>query len=200
MNNVGILLSGGVDSIALAYWKRPAYAFTLNYGQAPATAELRASAAICKALDIEHHIISVDCSSVGSGDLLNRRAIADSPSPEWWPYRNQLLVTLAAMRAISFGIQSLMVASVKSDGFHKDGTGKFYQLLSALMEFQEGGIAITCPAVELTSAELVRIAQVPDSILHWAHSCHKSNIPCGNCRGCNKYRQVMFELKDFDNG
>lgn len=191
----GILLSGGVDSIALAYWKRPACAFTLDYGQAPARAELKASTAICKTLGIDHHIITVDCSSVGSGDLLNRQAIADSPSSEWWPYRNQLLVTLAAMRAISLDVKILMVASVKSDGFHKDGTAGFYQLLSTLMKFQEGGIAISCPAVELTSAELVKISEVPDSILHWAHSCHKSNVPCGNCRGCNKYRKVMFELK-----
>ncbi|WP_113663996.1 7-cyano-7-deazaguanine synthase [Pedobacter nanyangensis] len=191
----GILLSGGIDSIALAYWKRPKFAFTLDYGQTPSLAELRASSEICKALGIEHQIINVDCSSVGSGDLLNTDAIDVSPSTEWWPYRNQLLVTLAAMRAISLGVKNLMVASVKSDGFHKDGTSTFYNLLNEVMSYQEGNINVTCPAIDLTSAELVKISAVPDSLLFWAHSCHKSNTPCGNCRGCNKYRQVMYELK-----
>lgn len=193
--NKGILLSGGIDSIALAYWKRPRHAFTLDYGQLPALAELQASMEVCRTLGIEHHVINVDCSSVGSGDLLNRDTVSHSPSSEWWPYRNQLLVTLAAMRAISLGVTDLMVASVKSDGFHKDGTLEFYQKLNDLLSYQEGSIQVSSPAISLTSAELVRAARVPDELLHWAHSCHKANLPCGTCRGCNKYRQVMFELK-----
>jgi len=33
-----ILLSGGLDSIALAYWLRPQIAVTIDYGQRPARA------------------------------------------------------------------------------------------------------------------------------------------------------------------
>ncbi|VTP87306.1 7-cyano-7-deazaguanine synthase [Sphingobacterium daejeonense] len=193
--STGILLSGGIDSIALAYLKRPKYAFTINYGQIPAEAEFLASAAICNELNIIHHRINIDCSSLGSGDLLDQDSIEDSPSSEWWPYRNQLLVTLAVMKAISLGVKELMVGSVKSDGFHKDGTEKFYQLLNDLSSYQEGGVSITSPAIHYTSAELVRASNVPDNLLLWAHSCHKSNSPCGNCRGCNKYLQVMYEIK-----
>ncbi len=36
------------------------------------------------------------------------------------------------------------------------------------------------------------------SLLKLAHSCHKSNIPCGNCRGCNKYHQTLTELYKSD--
>ncbi|MGB3107767.1 7-cyano-7-deazaguanine synthase [Sphingobacterium siyangense] len=192
--NKGILLSGGIDSIALAYLIKPKHAFTIDYGQLPALAEIRSSAAVCIALNIQHHIISVDCSSLGSGDLLNQNAISNSPSPEWWPYRNQLLITLAAMKAISLNVSELMLASVKSDGFHKDGTQDFYTLIDKVMHYQEGGLRITCPAVEMTSSELVKSSKVPDNLLHWAHSCHKSNTPCGQCRGCNKYLQVMYEI------
>lgn len=195
MNKAAILLSGGIDSIALAYWKRPEIAITVNYGQAPADKEIRTSATIAKTLGIQHYVVEVDCSGLGSGDLINKTALSVSPSSEWWPYRNQLLVTLACMKGISLGIDELMLASVKSDGFHKDGTEKFYQLMSQLMIYQEGNIQISCPAITLTSVELVKLSGVPDSLLNWAHSCHKSNIPCGSCRGCNKYRQVMYELQ-----
>lgn len=190
-----ILLSGGIDSIALAYWKRPDIAITVNYGQAPARTEIRISAIIAKALNIPHHVIEADCSKLGSGDLINQSALTVSPSSEWWPYRNQLLVTLASMKGITFGISELMIASVKSDGFHKDGTSEFYELINKLMVYQEGNIQVTCPAILFTSVELIKLSGVPRSILNWAHSCHKSNTPCGTCRGCNKYRQVMNELQ-----
>lgn len=195
MPKTAILLSGGIDSIALAYWKKPDIAITVNYGQAPAETEIRTSATVANALNIPHYIVAADCSKLGSGDLLNQKALSVSPSSEWWPYRNQLLVTLACMKGIGLGIGELMLASVKSDGFHKDGTAQFYQLMSQLMEFQEANIRVTCPAIEMTSVELVQQSGVPDSLLHWAHSCHKSKIPCGNCRGCNKYREVMYELQ-----
>ncbi len=39
MSKTAILLSGGMDSIALAYWKRPELAITINYGQKPFLAE-----------------------------------------------------------------------------------------------------------------------------------------------------------------
>lgn len=191
----GILLSGGIDSIALAYWKKPETAITLNYGQAPANTEIRVAATVAAALGITHHVLNIDCSSLGSGDLLNRNALDVSPSSEWWPYRNQLLVTLGAMKAIGLGLTELMVASVQSDGFHKDGTAEFYRLLNNVVSYQEGGLQITCPAIEMSTVELVKRSQIPNSLLYWAHSCHKANIPCGNCRGCNKYRQVMEELQ-----
>lgn len=190
----GILLSGGMDSIALLYWKRPEMAFTIDYGQKPAEAEIRASAKVAQALTIPHHIISVDCSKLGSGDLSDSASLSLSPSSEWWPYRNQLLVTLACMKGITYGMTELIVGSVKTDGFHADGTSGFYERLDSLLSYQEGNISITCPAIELTSVELIKQSQIPASLLLWAHSCHTANSPCGHCRGCYKYIDVINEL------
>lgn len=189
-----ILLSGGMDSISLAYWKRPEIALTINYGQAAADTEIEMSSIIAKELGIAHHIVSVDCSSLGSGDLINGKAIEESPSSEWWPYRNQLLITLACMRGIGLGVKELMLGTVKSDGFHKDGTASFFQLISNLMEYQEGDIKISCPSIDLSTVELIEKSAIPKSLLHWAHSCHTSNTPCGKCRGCNKYIQTLTQL------
>lgn len=189
-----ILLSGGMDSIALAYWKRPDIAFTIDYGQTPAEAEIRASKIVAEILDIEHIVIRIDCKSLGSGDLINEEPIDSSPSSEWWPYRNQLLVTLATMKGISLNINELMLASVKSDGFHKDGTVEFYKLMDNLVSYQEGLINITCPSIGLTTVELINESKIPKEILFWAFSCHKSTIACGNCRGCNKYYNTVHEL------
>lgn len=191
-----ILLSGGLDSIALAYWKRPQFAFTINYGQGPALAEIQASRITCEVLNIKHVIIDVDCSELGSGDLLKKNAIDIAPSSEWWPYRNQLLVTFASMKAISLGIEELMVGSVLSDKFHKDGTAGFYSLLNNLISYQEGGINITAPAIAFSSVDLIVKSGITSDILFNAHSCHKGNIPCSHCRGCYKYIEVIQQLSN----
>ncbi|WP_440506100.1 7-cyano-7-deazaguanine synthase [Serratia nevei] len=60
-----LLLSGGMDSIAIAWWKRPDIALTLDYGQYAAEAEIRAASVTCKSLGIDHHIIRIDCRSLG---------------------------------------------------------------------------------------------------------------------------------------
>lgn len=189
-----LLLSGGMDSLSLAWWKRPDVAFTVDYGQLAAEAEIGASATICKLLEIPHHIIRVNCCSLGSGDMAGAEANFYAPATDWWPYRNQLLITLAAMRAIECGVNRLWIGTVRSDGSHKDGTKEFIDAMAHLMVCQEGCLVVEAPAIEMSTTELVRQSGIPSGYLAWAHSCHKANVSCGNCRGCNKYFEVFDEL------
>lgn len=105
-----------------------------------------------------------------------------------------MLVTLAAMKAISFGVTHLWLGTVKSDGFHRDGSPEFMAAISHLLAIQEGGMVVEAPAIEMDTAELVRASGIPAGYLAWAHSCHKADVPCGNCRGCNKYFAVFDEV------
>ena len=191
----GLLLSGGMDSIAIAWWKRPHWAVTIDYGQKVAAAEKLSATQVCKVLGIEHEIVTADCSALGSGDMAHAAPDALATASDWWPYRNQLLITLASMRAISREVQTLYIGTVKSDGeSHRDGTPEFVSYMDRLMAYQEGGIRVVAPAIDYTTAELVRMAAVPSGLLAWAHSCHKAEIACGNCRGCNKYLETFAEL------
>ena len=190
----GILLSGGIDSISLAWWKKPEVAYTIDYGHRSANGEVRAAGAICSIMNMTHRVIQVDFSSLGSGDLAGREPNTLAPASEWWPFRNQLLLTIVAMAAVQDGTDRLLFGTVKTDAFHKDGTSEFFQLIGNLVAFQEGNIVIEAPALSMTSAELVRISGIKSSTLSWAHSCHKSEFACGNCRGCEKHRLVMKEL------
>lgn len=193
-NKRAILLSGGMDSIALAYWLKPEIAITLDYGQRAAIAEIAAATRVSVALSMENHVIKVDCSSLGSGDLLGKEPLKDAPITEWWPYRNQMLVTLALMKAIQLDVCELMVGSVKTDAQHSDGTREFYDKLSELVVIQEGGIRVTAPAIDMTTVELVKKSGIPENLLMYAHSCHTSNTPCGKCHGCMKYMYVKNQL------
>lgn len=190
----GLLLSGGMDSLALAFWKKPHIAFTVDYGQLPSQGEIRAAQAITQALGIEHLVIQHDYSALGSGDLVGTVPNEYAPASDWWPYRNQLLITLVAAKAISVGVGELMVGTVRTDAIHSDGTAAFVEAMDRLLSLQEGRMRIIAPAIELSCAELVRTSRVPMGLLAWAHSCHVSEFACGQCRGCNKHREAMREL------
>ena len=113
-------------------------------------------------------------------------------TPEWWPFRNQLLATVAAMALVGEGVEEIWIGSVAGDGVHGDGKLSFVDKLNDLLELQEGGIRFRAPAIHLTSEALLKLAKVPRSILGWTFSCHVSRHPCGRCRGCIKHEEVMI--------
>lgn len=189
-----LLLSGGMDSIAIAYWKQPDFAFTIDYGQLAASREIDASKQICDEIGIKHHILNIDLKSLGSGDLLGVSADKHAPASDWWPYRNQILITLAAMYGIKLGVNEILIGSVKSDEYHIDGSKAFIDSMNHLLSLQEGHMKLSAPAIDMTTVELILTHNIPIELLGWAYSCHKGNHTCRQCRGCYKYFNVWNEL------
>jgi 7-cyano-7-deazaguanine synthase len=189
-----LLLSGGMDSTAIAYWLRPEVAVTVDYGQRPAAGEIRAAQAVTNALGIEHHIIAANLSSLGTGDMAGSQPLTVAPVSEWWPYRNQMLVTLAAMKVIGLDVKRLLIGALRTDGHHVDGRPEFVEALSQLLKMQEGGLILEAPAIGMSAAELVRTSRIPMDLLAAAHSCHVGEYACGLCRGCRKHYETMKEL------
>ena len=190
-----LLLSGGMDSTAIAYWRRPDVAVTIDYGQVPAEAEKLASSAVADELGIEHVLLDFSTLSVlGSGDLAGRPKLSVAPKSEWWPYRNQLLVTLAAASLLPLGVETLLIGTLGTDGHHADGKAEFVARLSALLEMQEGNMRLEAPAIDLNAPDLIRTCGIPLELLAWAHSCHRSNVACGDCSGCNKHYRTLETL------
>jgi 7-cyano-7-deazaguanine synthase len=186
-----LLLSGGIESSALAAWLRPPLVLSIDYGQVPANGELWAASQVCATLGLQHHTLAVDSSAVGSGLLAGRGQAEHAPVAEWWPYRNQLLVTLAGAWGISRGASEIVVGSIAGDGRHVDGTAAFYEQMDAIMALQEGGLRVTAPAIAMSSVELIAASGVSDAVLGWTHSCHVANVACGACPGCVKRHDVL---------
>lgn len=186
-----LLLSGGIDSIAIAAWLRPAHCLTIDYGQIPAAAEIAAASSACLALGLAHEVLRASVTQLGAGVLAGRPPSTVSPNPEFWPFRNQFLVTLAAMVAIRRHSARVLIGTVASDKRHADGTEDFLLRLNALLQMQEGGVTLEAPAIKLNSLALVQESGVDLRILAWAHSCHGSNLACGHCPGCTKHSEVM---------
>jgi 7-cyano-7-deazaguanine synthase len=190
-----ILLSGGVDSAALAVACRPAAGLFVDYGQRPAPAERRAAKIVAKNLGLELSELTLDLRSVGAGLLLREKPPVHAPSPEWWPYRNQLLVTLAAALAFRLSLTRVIIGTVAGDrARHADGAPAFYLALDTLLRLQEGGVTVAAPALDETTEHLVLRSGISEELLAWTVSCHRSELPCGDCPGCWKRARVMSAL------
>lgn len=194
----GILLSGGMDSTALAYSEQPDLAIFIDYGQIPAKAERNSARRICVDLNIKFHEINVDCSALGAGDLVGTSSSEIGRFSDWWPYRNQLLITMAAMKAIKLGCSELMIGLVAGDDEYRDGSEEFIRLMNQLVSYQEGELKISAPVITKSIDELIISASVPSHLLAKTHSCHKANLPCFSCRGCGKQQAVFDKLKTLE--
>ena len=188
-----LLLSGGVDSASIAAWLQPDHCLGIDYGQAAADAEQRSASAIAAHLQLPFTHIRVDASAIGGG-LMSAHPSKSGATPEWWPYRNQLLITLAAAWAIAQGYDEVLAGTVAGDGDrHADGRPEFYAAMAAVLQTQEGGLGVSAPAIHLTTPELINTSGVDDATLGWTHSCHVSNAPCARCPGCMKRAEVLSQ-------
>jgi 7-cyano-7-deazaguanine synthase len=194
MNRSALLLSGGMDSIALAWGYRPELAITIDYGQRAANGEIRAAAAVCEEISIPHRILHINCSAIGSGDMAGIGAASNAPVSEWWPYRNQLLITFAAALVVDLSLDSILFGTVCSDVSHADGRSEFFEHINRLLLQQEGGVSVDVPGINHSTVSLCQTFGVPYELLSYSHSCHVAEYACGTCRGCTKHRVSMREL------
>ena len=171
-----LLLSGGVDSIAIASWLRPTVSLTINYGQRAAAAEIQASSQVCKELGLAHEVVEVNIAAMGSGRMAGESHSPHSTHEEFWPFRNQFLVTIAGMAAMRHKCDTVLIGTVATDCRHIDGSPEFLATIGTLMQMQEGGIALSAPASRMTTEELVKQSNVSSGVLGWAHSCHSSSL------------------------
>ncbi|MBB2924119.1 7-cyano-7-deazaguanine synthase [Cellulomonas cellasea] len=190
-----LLLSGGLDSTALAAMVRPEHCLGIDYGQVAADAEHRAAREVARELDLPFVHLNMPASALAAG-LMSRDADTTSAvgvtAPEWWPFRNQLLITIAAAWGVTRGFHEVLLGTVASDGTrHADGTAEFRIAIDQLLSLQEGGMHVSAPASGLTTDELLTRSQVPEHVLAWTHSCHRANLPCANCPGCVKRSESL---------
>jgi 7-cyano-7-deazaguanine synthase len=180
-----LLFSGGLDSTALAYALRPDGLLFIDYGQIAAGGELAAATQIAHQLEIPIETREINCRSLGAGDMVGNTPI--SPNiPEFWPFRNQLLVTVAAMAYYKIAPLQILIGTVKSDSVHTDGRPEFIHKMNELLGCQ-ADIKVSAPAHEMETSALLEFSHVPLSILSWAFSCHRGTVACGQCRGCTKH-------------
>jgi 7-cyano-7-deazaguanine synthase len=192
-----LLLSGGLDSAVLAAAIRPSACLFVDYGQRPASSESEAARFVSDYLAIDFESTKVDLSHYGSGLLVGSSQPEGSPSEEWFPYRNQFLVTIASAMAIKMKLGSVALGVVGGDGSrHVDGTecGDFVATLDCLLAMQESGVRLIAPHLDRSPSEVLAESTLPANVLLRTHSCHVGDLACGQCPGCLRRIELLRGL------
>jgi len=187
-----LLFSGGIDSTCLAWMERPDRLAFIDYGQIPAKGELRACRAVAEELGLRLDVHSADLRAFGGGTMAGLAGQPDAP-PEFWPFRNQMLITLAAMVYASQGVTEILVGTVRSDRQHPDGRARFVRAMNKVLQSQSA-IEVLAPAAKEQTLAVARRSGAPASLLGWTFSCHTGEWACGQCRGCQKHAEVKRKL------
>ncbi len=199
-----VLLSGGMDSLAAAgVARRDGFDLALvhfNYGQRTEEAELRAFTRLADYLEVpatRRLVVHTNFFSlVGSSALTDRsiavpRADLDSTVIPFTyvPFRNAVLLSMAVGWAETLRARAVYYGAVSQDSSgYPDCRPEFVEAFNALVERGTrpgGGIAVRAPLVELTKAQIVRLASDLQLPLALTWSCYARNDrACGVCDSC----------------
>jgi len=180
-----LLFSGGIESTCLACSWRPDVCFTVDYGQVSAPGELAASRLIARYLHLEHEVARINLNEFGAGLLSGRGRTGPKNAPEFWPFRNQMLITLTAMRFSRIPNVHICIGTVLTDRRHPDGTSLFLRSMKRLLQVQRDDFVLEYPAARNLTQSLIEQSRA-DDILGFTFSCHTGPITCGRCPGCRK--------------
>jgi 7-cyano-7-deazaguanine synthase len=186
-----LLFSGGLDSTCLAKIEQPDLLLTVDYGQLQAKGEIEASGRIADGLGLPHKVITAQPSDCGQGLMAGKLHSSNKFPPEWWPFRNQYLLTVAAMHLENGALNEILIGTVSTDSLQSDGSQKFLDLFNDLLLAQRSYISVRAPAIKLTSQRLFEMAKLEAAISGWIFSCHTSHLACGRCRGCSKSSEIL---------
>jgi 7-cyano-7-deazaguanine synthase in queuosine biosynthesis/nucleoside 2-deoxyribosyltransferase len=190
-----LLLSGGLDSSAIAAIEKPNRLLFVDYGQMSGSAERAAARAIATHLALPLDELEIDLTTVGAGMLVDSPPSIQETAPEWFPYRNQHLATIAASHALKCGLKSVILGLVAGDGSrHVDGRPSFVSMLDGLISQQEGGVRLVAPHIRTDPVELIAGCGLPEAIVRQTYSCHTANEACDICPGCIRRQGILSQV------
>ena len=203
---VVVLVSGGVDSVTALYHAAHegpvAAGLSFHYGSKHNDRELPLAAEHCCRLGVRHEIIALDfMNRLFKSDLLKSGGpiprVAYEPASMQRtvvPFRNGILLSIAAGFAESVGAQGLVIAAHTGDhAIYPDCREAFMTAMhEAIRLGTYAGIEVLRPFITLTKADIVRrgLELGVDFARTW--SCYEGGArPCGQCGTCVERREAF---------
>ena len=213
-----VLLSGGLDSATAAAWAKAEgyelHALSFDYGQRHRR-ELASARKVAKALGArDHKVLKVPLGALGGSALTDRRiavpkagtSIGARIPATYVPARNTVFLALALADAEVVGAEAIVIGANALDySGYPDCRPEYLEAFERMANLAtkagvEGRrLRLLAPLVELSKADIVRLAGQLGAPLHLTWSCYRGGAkPCGTCESC-VLRRKGFEqagLKD----
>lgn len=199
-----LILSGGMDSVSLLHdmADRIALAVNFNYGSNHNGREAEMARYNCTLLGIE--LIEIDLAFIGkyfrSSLLEGADAIPDGEYDEGnihstvVPFRNGIMLSIAAGLAESRGLRNVMMANHGGDHtIYPDCRPGFVSAMDkAISEGTYENIHLVAPYTNLTKSDIARRGAEAGVDFSKTYSCYRGGrYHCGTCATCRE-RQAAF--------
>lgn len=202
-----VLLSGGMDSVAALYDAalsgEVAGCLSFDYGSKHNARELPCAAFHAKALGVPHHIVSLDfMDRLFSSDLLKSGGeipdghyAEESMKKTVVPFRNGIMLAIAAGYAESTGAEGVVIAAHSGDhAIYPDCREPFMAAMADAMKHGTyPGIRLLRPFIALDKAGIARRGAELGVDFARTWSCYKGGeIHCGVCGTCVERREAFL--------
>ncbi|MBQ0154807.1 MAG: 7-cyano-7-deazaguanine synthase QueC [Bacteroidales bacterium] len=199
-----IIVSGGMDSITMLheYREQIALAVSFDYGSNHNAKELPLAALHCQRLGIEHIIIPLGFiheyfkSSLleGAAAIPEGHYAAENMKSTVVPFRNGIMLAIAAGLAESRGLECIMIANHAGDhAIYPDCRDSFIHAMAAAVgSGTYNGIQIFAPYTNITKSDIARHGKELGLDYSETWSCYKGGEHhCGKCGTCVERKEAL---------
>ncbi len=199
-----IVLSGGMDSTTLLWDRKDSIAFavTFDYGSRHNAREIECARQNCEILGVEHLVIPLEFMGkyfkssllIGGDDIPEGHYTNESMKSTVVPFRNGIMLAIAAGLAESRGLKKVMLANHSGDhAIYPDCRPGFVDAMSkAIEEGTYEGIVIDAPYTNISKSDIARIGKRIGVDYTLTYSCYKGGEKhCGKCGTCIERAEAL---------
>ncbi|MBO5789656.1 MAG: 7-cyano-7-deazaguanine synthase QueC [Clostridia bacterium] len=199
-----VIFSGGLDSTTALYWAKAHYdavkAVHFAYGSNHQQQEGNAAQAIADALKIELVKIPLDFigkhfkSALLGGTIPDGQYEADNMSSTIVPFRNGIMLSIAAGLADSLGIDDVILGNHGGDHFiYPDcRPGFITDMNAAIQAGTDKAVQIVSPFCNMSKAGIVEMGALLGVDFSKTYSCYKGGAQhCGTCGTCLERKEAF---------
>ena len=203
-----LIYSGGLDSTTLLYEYRDciALAVSFDYGSKHNAREIAYAKLHCDRLGIRHMVLPLDFIGkyfrsdllIGGGEIPEGSYDDENMRSTVVPFRNGIMLAVAAGLAESYGLDTLMIANHSGDhAIYPDCRPEFIDAFDrAVRAGTYEGIRVVSPYCDITKRDIALRGHALGIDYAETWSCYKGGERhCGKCGTCTERKEA---LEGFD--
>ncbi len=206
-----IVLSGGLDSTTLLYDRQEeiALAVTFDYGSKHNAQEIPCARLHCERLSIRHIVIELGFMNQyfrsnllqSGGEIPMGGYNEQNMQSTVVPFRNGIMLSIAAGLAESYGLNKLFIANHFGDhAIYPDCRAEFIDPMShAILHGTSNGVTIEAPYTHISKTEIARRGKELGIDYSETWSCYcGGDIHCGTCGTCVERKEAIRDAEIDD--
>jgi 7-cyano-7-deazaguanine synthase len=203
-----LIYSGGLDSTTLLYEYRDsiALAVSFDYGSKHNAREIACAIENCKRLGVKHLVIPLGFIGqyfksdllLSGGEIPEGSYADENMKSTVVPFRNGIMLAVAAGLAESYGLDAVMLANHSGDhAIYPDCRPAFVEAFGRATEAGTyNGVKVVSPYCDITKRDIALRGKALGLDYSLTYSCYKGGEKhCGKCGTCTERKEA---LEGFD--